>query len=1128
MKYSISLLVGWLGAVILPAQTTSPSALNQQEFHRYWQIESESPHYELSFLGDTVEVVSPKGLTLWRKEPMRGTVTIEYDACIMDQGLPGDRLSDLNAFWMASDPKHPTDLWKRMEWRSGIFVNCYSLQLYYLGYGGNHNATTRFRRYDGNEAAITEPQARPAILREYSDEAHLLQPNKWYRIKITNEGNRVQYYIDGERIVDYRDPHPLTEGWFGFRTTLSRARITNFRYTASETTCQVVPLHWVGDVPAHAAPVSFGVPFKQGELPHVTALSLLTTDKNVISADKWPLAYWPDGSIKWAGMAAVIPPDAGELTLQKSTNHRPASPLIETEEYQQQATPLTKKQSAKSLKKAISAKQGAWVTQTDSTLIIKTGVITAVVPRQGGAILQHLSHGETQVGGAAYLVGSKQSALATDGSNTIVQHHFRSHLKQVTLESIGHVRAVVKLEGVHMEENSSKEWLPFVLRLYFYKGSEEVKMAHTFLYDGDSSTDFISSLGISFEVPLREELYNRHVAFATSDGGVWSEPIQPLVGRRVLQLPAPASCSEPSSSSVQPTLLSLQEQQMRGMRIPQREAFDVYNRGLIEQWASWGDFRLSQLASDGYTLRKRTKQNHPWIGTFGGARADGYAFLGDVSGGLGLFLSDFWQAYPSTLEVTQACTDRALLTVWLWSPEGEPMDLRHYDDVAHGLDASYEDVQEGLNTPYGIARTHTLTLLPQAAYPGKERIAQQAKQLVDGSRLLPTPHYLHACRAFGVWSLPDRTTPFRAKIEDRLEGYMAFYQQAIEQHKWYGFWNYGDVMHGYDPVRHSWKYDVGGYAWDNTELASNMWLWYNFLRTGSKESWQLAAAMSRHTGEVDVYHLGPNEGLGTRHNVTHWGCGAKEARISQAAWNRFYYYLTTDERTGDLMREVKDAEQKLYTLDPMRLAQPRSEHPCTAPARLRIGPDWLAYAGNWMTEWERTGNDYYRQKIVAGMQSIASLPNGLFTGPKALGFDPATGIISHEGAADLQNTNHLMTIMGGFEVMNELLEMVPLPAWEKVWLDHARHYKEKALRISRNRFVVARLLGYAAYQTSNLALAQEAWSDLLKNSNERPFWERLAPPVVPTPLDEWKTISTNEAATWSLDAIYLQEVAPID
>ena len=104
----------------------------------------------------------------------------------------------------------------------------------------------------------------------------------------------------------------------------------------------------------------------------------------------------------------------------------------------------------------------------------------------------------------------------------------------------------------------------------------------------------------------------------------------------------------------------------------------------------------------------------------------------------------------------------------------------------------------------------------------------------------------------------------------------------------------------------------------------------------------MAEAITRHTAEVDVYHIGPNAGLGSRHNVSHWGCGAKEARISQAAWNRFYYYLTTDERAGDLMKEVTDADQKLYTLDPMRLAEPKSQFPCSAPARLRIGPDWLA------------------------------------------------------------------------------------------------------------------------------------------------------------------------------------------
>jgi len=62
-----------------------------------------------------------------------------------------------------------------------------------------------------------------------------------------------------------------------------------------------------------------------------------------------------------------------------------------------------------------------------------------------------------------------------------------------------------------------------------------------------------------------------------------------------------------------------------------------------------------------------------------------------------------------------------------------------------------------------------------------------------------------------------------------------FYKGEIERRRWYGFWNYGDVMHSYDKVRHTWRYDIGGYAWQNTELVPNMWLWYMFLRSGREE-----------------------------------------------------------------------------------------------------------------------------------------------------------------------------------------------------------------------------------------------------------------------------------------------------
>lgn len=1071
------------------------SGLNAGQFKKYWTVESEAPDYRVSFSGDTVEIVSPKGLTLWRNEKMRGDVSIEYDACLMDEGQAGDRLSDLNCFWMASDPLHPDDIFKRKGWRKGIFPNCYTLRLYYMGYGGNSNKTTRFRRYDGDERGVTEAARRPAILTEYTDAAHLNVANRWRHIRITTEGNRVCYYIDGERLVDFRDPEPLQEGWFGFRTTWSRVRLTNFRYTATTHDCEPVVLRWIEE-PAPAArpvPVSFGVPFAKGTVSggdrfavrpvSGNGAEVMGPDEEALEMDFRPLAYWPDGSVKWGGFSGTLP----------------GAPAYH----------LDKKGGRSGRRKAATD----LLTETSEQYIVHTGRVKAYIPkRSAGAVIDSLSIDGRVVATSAALL------CAVNGE----ERHGR--LDSLVVERLGAHSVVLKLCGRHWEGD-----LPFLLRLYFFVGSPQICMVHTFLYDRDANKDFITALGVRFAVPMREEPYNRHVAFSGADGGVWSEPVQPLTGRRVLFL------NEMEAAERHTPLLYAQ--QMSGKRIPEREAFSPKYQAYLDQWASWDGYRLSQLNDMGYTLRKRAKHLDatPWIGTFSGTRSSGSAFLGDVSGGIAVGLHDFWQSYPSTLEVSGATVKRgeeAALTVWLWSPEAEPMDLRHYDTEAHGLDAAYEDVQDGMSTPYGIGRTSTLVVEPLAAYPGKAAFAAVARELVSAPQLACTPEYLHRQRAFGVWSLPDRSDEQRCGIEDLLEGYIEYYRRAVEDHHWYGFWNYGDVMHTYDPNRHEWLYDVGGFAWDNTELASNSWLWYSYLRTGRADLWRMAVAMTRHTAEVDVYHFGPYAGLGSRHNVSHWGCGAKEARISQAAWNRFYYYLSGgDERTGELMTEVRDVDTLLYRLDPMRLAQPRELYPCTAPARLRIGPDWLAYAGNWMTEWERTGDCRYRDKILAGMKSISALPNGIFTGPKALGYDPATGVISYEGDSSIQNTNHLLPIMGGFELMNEMMEMLPEEvAWRKTWLELCRDYRIKADTISHNHFRIPRLAAYAYYITQDKAQYQEAWKELLGHPKGQgaPRWRpvELSIPEVPAGRLEERSVSTNGVATWSLDAIYMLEVCP--
>ncbi len=1031
-----------MGTTTLAAQ----SGLNKQQFNKYWTVESESKDYRVTFLGDTCELLAPKGLTLWRKQAMTTDMVVEYDAQVVDEGQPGDRVSDLNIFWLASDPRHK-DIWSRQEWRQGIFVRCYTLQMYYLGYGGNYNSTTRFRRYDGDERGVDSVAYRPAILKEYTDGNHLLKANHWYHVKIESTGGRTRFYMDGQLLVDYLDPTPLRRGWFGFRTTLSRTRITNFQIKAVDNSLRAtgIPLHWLRE-PQDEQPVTFGIPFRQGELNDARLLAL----EGETPSSAWATAWWPDGSVKWAALSAV----ANSKTLR----------VVKHNKKVKVATPLT-------------------IIDNGKQYVVNTGRLQTWLSKTGNTLIDSM------------VVNGK--AVATNGmlTATTAQGAYCSKINKVALERRSDVDAIIRIDGTHSD--GQRDWLPFTLRLHFWQGSEQVKMIHTFTYDGEQTEDLITSLGIRFGIPMRTETYNRHIVFAMSPERLWTEPVQPLDGRRDLRL---AQSPSEEGRGI-PQRHNIQTDQMQGKRIPPRDAFDKLGQSLIDHWAQWDGFRLSQLTDNAFSIRKRATSQSPWIGTLTGERAPGYAFVGDTEGGLAVRLKDFWQAYPSTIEVSDARSSEAHLTLYLWSPEAEPMNLCHYDTIAHGLLESYEDVQEGMSTPYGIARTSELWLLPQEGYQGPEATKAQIARLDDEQRLLPTPEYLHSRQAFGTWSLPTQ----QKEVEDRLDEYISIYQKETERHKWYGFWNYGDVMHAYDPERDEWRYDVGGYAWDNTELASPVWLWMMFLRSGRQDIWRMAEAMTRHNSEVDTYHIGPFAPLGSRHNVSHWGCGAKESRISQAAFLRYYYYLTADERLGDLMHAQTDADTLLWHLDPMRLAEPREKYPCSAPARLRIGPDWVAYAGNWMTEWERTGNTRYRDKIMAGMQSIAALTDGLFTGNKALGYDPQTGRISYDGPAELRNTNHLLSIMGGFEVMNELMPMTGCKAFEQAWLDHARRYREMALKVSRNHFPVRRLDAYAAWQDRDAQRQALVWSAL------------LAPR---------KGISTNDAALWSLDAIYLLEVLP--
>ena len=68
-----------------------------------------------------------------------------------------------------------------------------------------------------------------------------------------------------------------------------------------------VEINWLGKTPAPAATgVSWGVPWPKGAVPKAQKFSLATADGKTLPLQTWPLANWPDGSLKWSGFATVV------------------------------------------------------------------------------------------------------------------------------------------------------------------------------------------------------------------------------------------------------------------------------------------------------------------------------------------------------------------------------------------------------------------------------------------------------------------------------------------------------------------------------------------------------------------------------------------------------------------------------------------------------------------------------------------------------------------------------------------------------------------------------------------------------------------------------------------------------
>lgn len=190
-----------------------------------WIVE-QMPGGTVRVANGALEIDDAGGCTVWFREKLTAPVVISYESTFIEAGGPNDRVSDLNCFWMASDARRPGDLFAEGHGRTGRFATYNPLRTYYVGYGGNTNSTTRFRRYDGSGARPLLPE------HERTAQEFLLEGGKPFRIRLeAHPDGTVRYWRNNELIFEWKDPEPLTEGWFGFRTVHSHQQIRNFTVT---------------------------------------------------------------------------------------------------------------------------------------------------------------------------------------------------------------------------------------------------------------------------------------------------------------------------------------------------------------------------------------------------------------------------------------------------------------------------------------------------------------------------------------------------------------------------------------------------------------------------------------------------------------------------------------------------------------------------------------------------------------------------------------------------------------------------------------------------------------------------------------------------------------------------------
>lgn len=268
--------------------------------------------------------------------------------------------------------------------------------------------------------------------------------------------------------------------------------------------------------------------------------------------------------------------------------------------------------------------------------------------------------------------------------------------------------------------------------------------------------------------------------------------------------------------------------------------------------------------------------------------APGWIDVCDGEYGVTLGMRWMREMYPKELAV-----ENGTLRAYVWPPGSRWLDTRRYSRQF----GEAESTSYGQGRAIGVSRTTDLFIY---FHRGEGPPASVARQFNHPALLVADPDWYCYTRVAGNFHTYDmKGFP---KLETALETWIDYmlYHQGLWV--WFGHYDFGD----FQTVKTrgaGWAFDRGRWAWMNNEALVDWALWLEFLRTGRRDYFEPAEAMSRHILEVDCinstqYTSGQNVKMwGHRHNVNHWGDGYVGMRVNACTGMKHEYYFTGNLRT---------------------------------------------------------------------------------------------------------------------------------------------------------------------------------------------------------------------------------------